>query len=191
MSAPPTTATAIDARTAAAWQRDYDRIARAIAWLDAHQHEQPRLGELAAALHLSPGHLQRTFTRFAGTSPSRFLRWLSAAAARELLEQRATVLDATSRTGVSSGGRLHDLLVTIDAVTPGDIGRGGEGLTIRTAVHPTPLGPAAVAVTERGVLSLSFPDPPAHAGSRPAAATEASPGTSEGVREGPRGDGWD
>lgn len=180
ISAPPTTSTAVDPRTAAAWQRDYERIARAIAWLDANRHEQPRLNDLASALHLSPGHLQRTFSRFAGTSPSRFLRWLSAAAARELLQQHATVLDAASVAGVSSPGRLHDLLVTLDAVTPGEIGRGGDGLTIRSGVHPTPLGPAAVAVTERGVLSLGFPD-----------VAVAGPGTASGASGAPGVDGSD
>ena len=140
------------------WQRDYDRVAAAIAWLDANRSVQPRLEDLAAALHLSPAHLQRTFTRFAGTSPSRFLRWLTAGAARELLRERATVLDTTTRVGLSSPGRLHELLVTLDAVTPGDVGRGGEGLTIRVGTHPTQLGRALAATTERGVVALSFVD---------------------------------
>ena len=157
---PAVSPAAPDTLTAARWQRDYDRIARAIRWLDARQPEQPRLADVAAALDLSPSHLQRTFSRFAGTSPSRFLRWLSASAARDLLRDHATVLDAAAGAGVSSTGRLHDLLVTLDAVTPGEIGRGGAGLTIRTGVHATPLGLAAVAVTDRGVLSLTFPGPP-------------------------------
>lgn len=140
------------------WQRDYDRVAAAIAWLDANRSVQPRLEDLAAAMHLSPAHLQRTFTRFAGTSPSRFLRWLTAGSARELLRERATVLDTTTRVGLSSPGRLHELLVTLDAVTPGDVGRGGEGLTIRVGTHPTPLGRALAATSERGVVALSFVD---------------------------------
>ena len=140
------------------WQLDYQRIAAAIRWIDEHRQHQPRLADVAAAQHLSPSHLQRTFSRFAGTSPSRFLRWLSAAAARDLLRQQATVLDATHAAGVSSAGRQHDLFVTLDGVTPGELGRGGDGLTIRHAVHPTPLGLASVAVTDRGVLSLAFHD---------------------------------
>jgi len=140
------------------WLRDYARVAAAIAWLDAHRTRQPSVAELAAALHLSTGHLQRTFTRFAGVSPHRFLRWLTVGAARELLRERATVLDTVAATGLSSPGRLHDLTVTLDAVTPGEIGRGGAGMAIRYAVHATPLGEALVATTDRGVLTLRFLD---------------------------------
>ena len=143
----------------AAWSRDYARVAAAIAWLDAHQASQPAVEELATALNLSPSHLHRTFVRFAGVSPHRFLRWLTLGAAKELLRQRATVLETATATGLSSPGRLHDLTVTLEAVTPGDIGRGGAGLTIRHAQHPTPLGDALVATTERGVLALRFLDP--------------------------------
>ena len=142
------------------WLRDYARIAAAIAWLDTHRTEQPSVAEVAAALHLSSGHLHRTFTRFAGVPPHRFLRWLTVGAAKELLRERATVLDTATATGLSSPGRLHDLTVTLDAVTPGEIGRGGAGLTIRHAVHATPLGEALVATTDRGVLFLRFLDAP-------------------------------
>lgn len=142
------------------WLRDYARIAAAIAWLDTHRTEQPSVAEVAAALHLSSGHLHRTFTRFAGVPPHRFLRWLTVGAAKELLRERATVLDTAAATGLSSPGRLHDLTVTLDAVTPGEISRGGAGLTIRHAVHATPLGEALVATTDRGVLFLRFLDAP-------------------------------
>ena len=142
------------------WLRDYDRVAAAIAWLDARRTQQPSVEELATALHLSSGHLHRTFTRFAGVSPHRFLRWLTVGGAKRLLRERATVLDTVTATGLSSPGRLHDLTVTLDAVTPGEIGRGGAGLTIRHGVHPTPLGAALVATTDRGVLSLRFLDAP-------------------------------
>lgn len=142
------------------WLRDYARVAAAIAWLDTHRTQQPAIAEVAAAMHLSPGHLHRTFTRFAGVPPHRFLRWLTAGAAKELLRERATVLDTVAATGLSSPGRLHDLTVTLDAVTPGELGREGAGLTIRYAVHATPLGEALVATTDRGVLSLRFLDPP-------------------------------
>ena len=148
------------AERAEQWLRDYDRVAAAIAWLDAHRTEQPSMDELASALHLSPGHLHRTFTRFAGVSPHRFLRWLTAGAARQLLRDRATVLETVAATGLSSPGRLHDLTVTLDAVTPGELGRRGAGLTIRFGVHATPLGQAVVATTDRGVLALRFLDAP-------------------------------
>ena len=142
----------------AAWLRDYDRVAEAIVWLDAHRLEQPRLADVARALSLSPHHLQRTFTRFAGVSPNRLLRWLTADAATRLLRDRATVLDTATALGLSSTGRLHDLTVTLRGVTPGEVSRGGGGLTLRTAVHPTRFGRAFVAVSERGVVALRFLD---------------------------------
>ena len=150
-------------RTVAGWRRDYQRVAAAIVWLDEHQVEQPKLADVAGALHLSPGHLQRTFTRFAGTSPTRFVRWLTAGAARELLRDRATVVETTSLLGLSSPGRLHDLVVTLDGVTPGDHGRGGEGLTIHVGVHATGFGEALLATTDRGVVALRFLDRSAEA----------------------------
>jgi AraC family transcriptional regulator, regulatory protein of adaptative response / methylated-DNA-[protein]-cysteine methyltransferase len=139
---------------------DLARIAAAIAWLDDHQVDQPRLPEVAAALHLSPSHLQRTFTRFAGTSPTRFLRWLTAGAARELLRDRATVLDTSVAVGLSSPGRLHDLLVDLDGLTPGEVASGGAGTLLRYAVHDSSLGPVLVATTDRGVCALRFVDDP-------------------------------
>lgn len=149
----------------AGWLRDYARVAAAIGWLDAHRTQQPRIEDVAAALHLSTGHLHRTFVRFAGVSPNRFLQWLTLGTAKVLLRERATVLDTVAATGLSSPGRLHDLTVRLEAVTPGELGRGGAGVTIRHATHATPLGAALVAVTDRGVLTLRFLDPPASPGS--------------------------
>jgi AraC family transcriptional regulator, regulatory protein of adaptative response / methylated-DNA-[protein]-cysteine methyltransferase len=140
------------------WETDYRRIEQAIRWLDAHASEQPDLATLAAALHLSPGHLQRTFTRFAGTSPKRLLGWLTADAARRLLRERRSVLETTEAVGLSSPGRLHDLMVTVDAVTPGTHAARGEGLEIAVGVHPTPLGATVVGLTDRGVCALRFLD---------------------------------
>jgi AraC family transcriptional regulator, regulatory protein of adaptative response / methylated-DNA-[protein]-cysteine methyltransferase len=151
-------ATAVDATVDAAG--DLGRIADAIAWLDTHAVEQPQLGEVAAALHVSPSHLQRSFTRFAGTSPTRFLRWLTAGAARELLRQRATVLDTSAAVGLSSTGRLHDLLVTLDGVTPGEVAADGAGTTLDVGIHATPLGPVLAAASPRGVVALRFVDDP-------------------------------
>ena len=171
------------------WMRDYTRVAAAIEWLDTHRTQQPTVAEVAVALHLSPGHLHRTFTRFAGVPPHRFLRWLTLGAAKELLRERATVLDTVAGTGLSSPGRLHDLTVTLDAVTPGEIGRGGAGLMIRHAVHATPLGEALVATTDRGVLAVRFLDPPTShaaalvelAGEWPAAHLIEDPGATRAV----------
>lgn len=138
--------------------RDYERVAAAIRYLDAHAGDQPRLADVAAHLQLSEFHTQRLFTQLAGTSPKRFLRHLTAGTARRLLRERRAVLDAAYEAGLSSPGRLHDLTVTVDAMTPGDVGRGGAGVTIRVGTHPTPLGPAAVGVTGRGVCLLRFVD---------------------------------
>ena len=150
----------VEAVRDAGWLRDYQRVADAIAWLDAHQHAQPRIDEVASALHLSTGHLHRTFVRFAGVSPHRFLSWLTLGSAKVLLRERATVLDVSAAVGLSSPGRLHDLAVRLEAVTPGELSRAGADVTIRYGVHATPLGCALVAVTARGVLHLRFIDPP-------------------------------
>lgn len=138
----------------------HDLVARAIEYLDTHAFEQPTLTDLADHVGLSPGHVQRVFTRWAGVSPKRFVQYLTAETARGMLTDDLSVLDTTHASGLSSGGRLHDLMVTVHAVTPGQARRGGEGLTIRSGVHPTPFGPALVGVTDRGVCHLSFLDSP-------------------------------
>lgn len=135
---------------------DYQRVAEAIRFLDGSVDRQPTLDEVAEHLGLSRSHLQRTFRRWAGTSPKRFLQYLTATTARERLRNREPVLDSAIRSGLSSPGRLHDLMVTIDAMTPGEVARGGSGLEIRVATHPTALGEVVVAVTERGICLLHF-----------------------------------
>ena len=139
--------------------RDYERVERAIRFVQEHTAAQPSLDEIAAHIGLSPFHFQRLFQRWAGVSPKRFLQYLTAAHARERLEQSRTVLETTLDVGLSSTGRLHDLMVTVDAVTPGEVRRGGENLTIRHGQGETPLGTAHVAVTARGLLSLQFERP--------------------------------
>lgn len=138
----------------------YDLVADAIEWLDAHADDKPDLDALAAHVGMSPGHVQRVFTRWAGVSPKRFLQYLTAESARSLLTDDTSVLEATHASGLSSAGRLHDLMVTIHAVTPGQARAGGEGMVIRHGVHATPFGPALVGVTDRGVCHLSFVDDP-------------------------------
>lgn len=139
-------------------QRDLVRIADAIAFLSANAEDRPSLDDVARHLHLSPFHAQRLFTRYAGTSPARLVRHLNAAVARDLLRDRRAVLDVTHETGLSSPGRLHDLCVTVDAMTPGEVGREGAGLDIRVGLHATPFGPVGVGVTDRGVCFLRFLD---------------------------------
>lgn len=141
----------------------YDLVADAIQWLDDHAGEQPDLDALAAHVGMSPGHVQRVFTRWAGVSPKRFLQYLTAETARVLLAEDTTVLDATHASGLSSSGRLHDLMVTVHALTPGQARARGEGMTIRHGVHATPFGPALVGVSDRGVCHLAFVDDPVSA----------------------------
>lgn len=138
--------------------RDYDRIESAIRFLDTHARRRPSLDETAAHVGLSPYHFQRLFQRWAGTSPKRFLGYLTASHAKQCLRDARTVLETTLDTGLSSTGRLHDLLVSVDAVTPGEVRRLGAGLRVRYGVHDTPFGRARLAVTGRGITSLSFVD---------------------------------
>jgi AraC family transcriptional regulator of adaptative response/methylated-DNA-[protein]-cysteine methyltransferase len=136
---------------------DYRRIEKAIRFLDNHLYDQPDLEEVAEQVHLSPYHFQRLFTRWAGVSPKRFLQFLTLEHAKELLKTR-NQLDAAYQTGLSSPSRLHDLFVTVDAVTPGQYKALGSGLEIAYGVHPSPFGKCLIAVTERGLCSLRFVD---------------------------------
>ncbi|WP_224364271.1 bifunctional transcriptional activator/DNA repair enzyme AdaA [Hyalangium versicolor] len=135
---------------------DYARIERAIHFLDAHGQNQPPLAEVAAHVGLSPYHFQRLFTRWAGISPKRFLQFQTLENAKQLLTERRSLLDATYDAGLSSGGRLHDLFVTLTAMTPGEFKQGGAGLTLRYGVHASPFGDYLLAVCERGICALRF-----------------------------------
>ncbi|CAN5400730.1 methylated-DNA--[protein]-cysteine S-methyltransferase [soil metagenome] len=137
---------------------DYQRIAEAIRYLETNFREQPDLDGLAAHLGLSPFHLQRLFTRWAGISPKRFIQFLTAEHAKQLLEDSHSVLDATYETGLSSPSRLHDLLIAIEAVTPGEFKNKGAGLQIFYGRHTTPFGECLLAATERGICLLTFLD---------------------------------
>ncbi len=135
---------------------DYDRIEKAIRYLEDHFQEQPSLEELAKAAHLSPFHFQRLFQRWAGVSPKRFLQYLTTQQAKQRLLESRSVLDAAYDSGLSGPGRLHDLLVSVEAMTPGEYKTRGKGLKIFWGIHPTPFGKAFIAVTDRGVCGLSF-----------------------------------
>lgn len=139
---------------------DYNRIAAAIAFIRQHHREQPDLATIAQQVHLSEHHFQRLFTRWAGISPKRFLQYLTAEYAKTTLAGSKSVMDATLEAGLSSPGRLHDLMVTVEAVSPGEYKTGGAGLDIRYGVHSTPFGEAFVALTERGICSLQFLEHP-------------------------------
>jgi AraC family transcriptional regulator, regulatory protein of adaptative response / methylated-DNA-[protein]-cysteine methyltransferase len=135
---------------------DYLRIEQAILYLENHYKHQPELGEVAANLGLSEYHFQRLFTRWAGVSPKRFLQFLTKEGAKDLLSRSENLLDTTHQVGLSSLGRLHDLFVTAEAVTPGEYKSRGAGVTIRYGIHPTPFGKCLIATTERGICHLSF-----------------------------------
>jgi AraC family transcriptional regulator of adaptative response/methylated-DNA-[protein]-cysteine methyltransferase len=135
---------------------DYARIEKAILYLEKNFRRQPSLREVARTAGLSEYHFHRLFTRWAGISPKRFLQFLTAEYARRLLRESPNVLDAAYEAGLSGPGRLHDLIVNIYAVTPGELKEEGAGLTIRYGVHSSPFGECIVAVTERGICGLSF-----------------------------------
>jgi AraC family transcriptional regulator of adaptative response/methylated-DNA-[protein]-cysteine methyltransferase len=135
---------------------DYEIVEAAIKYIDDHFTEQPALAEAAEYVHLSESHFQRLFRRWAGISPKRFLQFLTAEHARRLLSDSASVLDASYSVGLSSGGRLHDLMINVHAATPGEIKSGGAGLTIEYGVQPSPFGAALFATTPRGLCALSF-----------------------------------
>jgi AraC family transcriptional regulator, regulatory protein of adaptative response / methylated-DNA-[protein]-cysteine methyltransferase len=135
---------------------DYHRIEQAILYLENHYKEQPGLEDVAANIGLSEYHFQRLFTRWAGVSPKRFLQFLTKEGAKELLDQSENLLDTTHQVGLSSLGRLHDLFITTEAVSPGEYKSQGAGVTIRYGIHPTPFGKCLVATTERGICHLSF-----------------------------------
>ena len=135
---------------------DYLRIEQAILFLENHYKDQPGLEEVASNVGLSEYHFQRLFTRWAGVSPKRFLQFLTKEGAKELLDQSENLMETTYQVGLSSLGRLHDLFVTTEAVSPGEYKSRGAGVTIRYGVHPTPFGKCLIATTERGICHLSF-----------------------------------
>jgi AraC family transcriptional regulator of adaptative response/methylated-DNA-[protein]-cysteine methyltransferase len=138
---------------------DYDKIAKAINYIRENVGRQPTLEDISAQVHLSPYHFQRLFSRWAGVSPKRFLQVLTLQNAKQLLKDRAqSVLAVSDTIGLSSGSRLYDHFVSIDAVTPSQYKSAGLGLTIRYGCHSTPFGHAFIASTSYGICKLSFID---------------------------------
>lgn len=135
---------------------DYRRIAKAIQFLEENFHRQPTLQEIARNVHVSEHHFQRLFSRWVGISPKRFLQYLTKEYAKDLLKESKNLLEVTYEAGLSSPGRLHDLFVACEAVTPGEFKNQGEGLTIEYGTHATPFGACLLAVTERGICGLAF-----------------------------------
>lgn len=137
---------------------DYERIAEAIRFLDERRHGQPDLATVAAHLGLSPSHFHRLFSKWAGATPKDFLQCLTLAHARDLLRRGESVLDAALDSGLSGPGRLHDLCVTLEAATPGQIKARGAGLEIRAGIADSPFGNCLIGETPRGICHLAFFD---------------------------------
>src|SRR5207244_5386163 len=138
---------------------DYGVVRRAIAYISEHWREQPELERIAEAAGVSSAELHHLFRRWAGLTPKAFLQAITLDNARKLLRDSASVLDATYEVGLSGPGRLHDLFVTHEAMSPGEWKSGGEGLTISYGFHPSPFGIALVMATPRGLAGLAFGDP--------------------------------
>ncbi|MHB8536088.1 MAG: methylated-DNA--[protein]-cysteine S-methyltransferase [Sulfuricaulis sp.] len=138
---------------------DYERIERAIRYLEENYRQQPDLKALARGAGLSEFHFQRLFRRWAGISPKRFLQYLTAGHAVRLLRDSRTNIEAAYDAGLSGGGRLHDLIVNLHAATPGEYKRAGANLTIQYGFHASPFGECLIAVTARGVCHLGFVSP--------------------------------
>ena len=134
----------------------YARMERVVRWLDAHARSQPSLAEMAAAAGLGESQFHREFVRWTGVTPKDFVQCLTLADARERLAGGGKVLETAVDVGLSGPGRLHDLCVSLEAASPGEIQSGGAGLTVRWGVAASPFGTAAVGETERGLCLLSF-----------------------------------
>src|SRR5690348_17009642 len=137
---------------------DYERVATVIRFLDRHHTEQPDLAALANAAGLSPFHFHRLFSTWAGVTPKDFLQCLTVEHVKQLLGDGHNVLNAAIDAGLSGPGRLHDLCVTLEAASPGEMKSGGAGIQIEYGFATTPFGEALIAETKRGICHLTFVD---------------------------------
>ncbi|HXL73663.1 MAG TPA: AraC family transcriptional regulator, partial [bacterium] len=135
---------------------DYDRIEKTIRYLEKHFREHPSLETVARSIQLSPFHFQRLFQKWAGVSPKQFIQYLTAQHAKQRLLESRSVLETAYDAGLSGPGRLHDLMVSVEAMTPGEVKARGKGMKIEWGVHSTPFGNALVAVAPKGICGLSF-----------------------------------
>jgi AraC family transcriptional regulator of adaptative response/methylated-DNA-[protein]-cysteine methyltransferase len=135
---------------------DYRRIEQAILYLEENARRQPELGDVAASIGLSEFHFQRLFTEWAGISPKRFLQFITKENAKAALQRSGSLLEAAYSAGLSGPGRLHDLFVNTEAVTPGEYKSKGADLIIRWGFHATPFGESLIGVTDRGICHLGF-----------------------------------
>ena len=138
--------------------RDFARIAKSIRFIVTHFREQPRLATIADHAGLSEFHFNRLFRRWAGVTPKQYLAYVTGREAHGEIVNQSSVLDAAYSVGLSGPGRLHDLIVTLDAVTPGELKALGRGITIHYGFSETPFGDALLATTPRGLCHLAFAD---------------------------------
>jgi AraC family transcriptional regulator of adaptative response/methylated-DNA-[protein]-cysteine methyltransferase len=138
---------------------DYDSVRRAIAFISERWRAQPTIEAIADAAGLTPDELHHLFRRWAGLTPKAFMQALTLDHAKNLLRDSASVLDAALDSGLSGPGRLHDLFVTHEAMSPGEWKTGGAGITLRYGFHPSPFGTALVFASDRGLAGLAFADP--------------------------------
>src|ERR1700690_4044429 len=139
--------------------RDYDSVRRAIAYISERWRDQPTIESMAEAAGVTAGELNHLFRRWAGLTPKGFMQALTLDHAKGLLRDSASVLDAALDSGLSGPGRLHDLFVTHEAMSPGEWKNGGAGMTLRFGFHPSPFGTAIVIASGRGLAGLAFADP--------------------------------
>ncbi len=136
---------------------NYGRIAEAIDYIKTNFKDQPSLNQIAETVHLSPFHFQRLFTDWAGVSPKKFIQYISVEYAKQLLkEKQATLFDTAHETGLSGTGRLHDLFINIEGMTPGEFKNGGESLIINYSFAESPFGNLIVASTSKGICHMAF-----------------------------------
>lgn len=140
-------------------QTNFDRIAQAITYIRENFREQPGLEDIARQIHMSPYHFQRLFTDWAGVSPKKFLQYVTVDHAKKMLKDQGTTLfDTACETGLSGTGRLHDLFINIEGMTPGEFKNGGESLHINYSYAESPFGKILVASTHKGICFICFAD---------------------------------
>lgn len=140
-------------------ETNYSRIAEAIGYIKSNFKSQPSLEEVAEKINVSPFHFQRLFTEWAGVSPKKFLQFLTVEHAKKMLKDtQATLFDTAFEAGLSGTGRLHDLFVNMEGMTPGEYKNGGENLSIRYSFAESPFGSILVASTAKGICHIAFAD---------------------------------
>ena len=138
------------------YSHDYQRMERALQWLAEHYEQQPSLKDTADSCGLSEFHFQRIFTRWVGLSPKKYIQYLTLNRAKQSLDEHRSVLDATYEAGLSSPSRLHDLFVSMEAMTPGEYKSRGEGLRIHYGYHETLFSECLLMTTQRGICAIGF-----------------------------------